>query len=76
MKSIFKKVSAVIGDLIIVNPGRYQRSGKIIKVLPPKHPSPGGLVVDNETHTFYVAPWDIVVINPINNERSQESRHL
>jgi hypothetical protein len=55
-----KELTPIVGDLVLVGIGRLRRSGKVIKVLPPKHPSPGGYVVDNETTTFYVAPWESI----------------
>lgn len=54
-----------INDLVVVNPGRNQRSGRVTKVLEPKAPSPGGIVVENETHIFWVAPWEHVSVSPL-----------
>lgn len=60
-----KNSTPIVGDLVEVGiPMRQikQRVGRVIKVLPPKHPSLGGYVVDNDSSTFYVAPWENIVV--------------
>ena len=46
----------LLGDQIKVK----GRTAKVTKILPPKPPSPGGLVVENEHSIFFVAPWEKV----------------
>jgi len=49
-----------IGDTVTVGIGRNERTGKVIKIRNADHPSPGGLVVENDTTIFFVAPWEPV----------------
>lgn len=53
-----KKIS--VGDTVVVSWGRIERTGKVIKIRNPNHPSPGGLVVENADSIFFVAPWEHV----------------
>lgn len=59
----------LVGDeIIILNPFNTikGRQGKVTKILPPKPPSPGGLVVENAFSIFYVAPWEQYrIVQPI-----------
>lgn len=57
-----QQLTPIVGDLIITGSAKYQREGRVIKVLEPKSPSPGGIVVDNKDSTFWVAPWEKVVV--------------
>ncbi len=49
-----------VGDNVVVSIGRSERIGKVVKIVRPNRPSPGGFVVENNESIFYVAPWDII----------------